>query len=77
MYNKGLLQQNYQNEMGKAQTIANTRLGQGTALANNLQQAGDAKAKMWSGIGSGVGSALNAPIQREHELEVARLSGKR
>lgn len=56
LYNKGLYQQNFQNEMQRANAVAG---GQNQAAAGHDASA-NATQGMWSGIGQGVGSAASA-----------------
>lgn len=56
-YNKGLIQQDYENRLAKAQGIANAKMGAaGTAYQGSLAGAAN-KAAMGQAIGSGLGSA--------------------
>lgn len=52
-FNKGLIQQDYNNRFAKQQAIANARAGQ----ASNITAAGQQQAQMWGGIGSGIAKA--------------------
>lgn len=58
IYNKGLIQQDFNNR----KSIADSKIGlnsqQGQNLANNALQQGQGQAQMYSGIGTGIGSAL-------------------
>lgn len=54
--NKGLLQQNFQNQMN----LAAGRAGQYQGMANNAQQNAANTANMWSNIGKGVDTAAGA-----------------
>ena len=61
--NKGLIQQNFQNQMNKAQAIGNARTGQANAQLQSAQQtlqAGQQQAQGISNIGSGVSNGLAA-----------------
>lgn len=64
-YNKGLYQQQYENQMQNATAKANARAGQATQATN----AGNQTAAMWSGIGSGVNQAANAYGQQQNSNE--------
>ena len=57
-HNKGLLQQNYQNQLAKAQSLANAYTGVGSqALAAGQNQAANTMA-MWQGIGNAATGGL-------------------
>jgi len=64
-YNKNLLQQDFQNRMTRAGTAAGAY---GTA-ANQRQQQANATGQMWSGIGSGAGTALGAYANQQFTAE--------
>lgn len=49
--NKGLYQTNFNNQMTKAQSMANARAGQ----ASNVLDAGKSQAQLWGGVGQGLG----------------------
>lgn len=54
--NKGLLQQQYNNQLN----LANAKAGQYGQQANSQDQQAGQTAGMWAGIGQGVGTAINA-----------------
>lgn len=60
IYNKGLIQQDFQNRKGIADSKVGLNTAQGQNMANTALQQGAGQAQMWSGIGSGVGDALGA-----------------
>ncbi len=55
-FNKGLLQSNYNNQLSKANSMANARSGQ----ANQIGNYGNQQAQMWTGIGNTVGQGIGA-----------------
>jgi hypothetical protein len=69
-YNKGLIQQDYQNRLAKAQAIANARVGAaGTAYQGGLAGAANTMG-MYSGIGQafgGIGQAFAANSGKQQE----------
>jgi hypothetical protein len=77
-YNKGLIQQDYNNRLAKAQAIANAKVGAaGTAYQGGLAGAANTMG-MYSGIGQaigGVGSLYNsnkqADLNRQNAIDVA------
>lgn len=60
MYNKGLIQQDYQNRMARATGQADLVGQMGQAKANRALQQGQASAQQASGIASGIGNAATA-----------------
>lgn len=54
VHNKGLYQQNYQNQLSRLGGMS----GAGGNVSNNLQNNADRTAGMWAGIGSGIGSGV-------------------
>ena len=56
MHNKGLQQQDFQNQM----QIATARAGQHQAQAADAQARGAREAAMWGGIGTGIGNIAGA-----------------
>lgn len=58
-YNKGLYQQNFNNQMQKAQGVA----GADNQHAQQLNANANATSGMWSGIGQGVNSAIGSGMQ--------------
>ena len=52
-FNKGLIQQDYNNRFAKQQAIANARAGQ----ASNITAQGQQQSEMWGNIGSGIAKA--------------------
>lgn len=77
-YNKGLIQQDYQNRLAKAQAIANARVGAaGTAYQGGLASAANTMG-MYSGIGQALGGGAQlasanrqADLNRQNALDVA------
>lgn len=59
MYNKGLYQQQYQNQLDKANSMANTRNQQSNQIGNY----GNQQAQMWTGMGNAVGQGIGALAQ--------------
>lgn len=53
-YNKGLVQQQFQNQLSRLSGMS----GSGTNQAQNLQNQAQQTANMWSGIGSGAGQGI-------------------
>jgi hypothetical protein len=60
MYNKGLLQQDYQNRLQRTQGMAGITGQMGQAQANQAMQAGAAQAGQYAGMGSAVGNVATA-----------------
>lgn len=56
VHNKGLIQQDYQNRLGKATQVANAQ----NNYANTLNGQATQTANMWTGVGQGVGQAAGA-----------------
>lgn len=65
MYNKGLIQQEYQNKMQQFGQLAGIQTGAANAASNAATQAGQGKAQMYSGIGSALGGAAAAYGQNQ------------
>ena len=61
VHNKGLVQQDYNNRLDKAKSLANARGG----AASEMSKGADQTASMWSGIGQGVGQATSAIADRK------------
>ena len=57
LHNKALLQQDYQNRMAKAKTMAGLESDIGNAAAENALASGKAQAGMYSGIGNAIWTA--------------------
>lgn len=60
MYNKGLIQQDYNNRLSRAQSQIGLNTGAGQNQAANALTAGQGKASMFSSIGQGLGNAATA-----------------
>lgn len=60
MHNKALLQQDYQNRMAKAKTMAGIESNMGQASADRYNAIGQAEASKWSSMGKGVSDAAGA-----------------
>lgn len=60
MYNKGLLQQDYNNRLSRAQSQVGLNTSAGNNQAQNALTAGAGKANMYSSIGQGLGNAATA-----------------
>lgn len=83
-YNKGLIQQDYNNRLAKAQAIANAKVGAaGTAYQGGLAGAANTMG-MYSGIGQalgGAGSLYNAnkqaELDRQNKLAVAKIENEK
>lgn len=60
IYNKGLIQQDYQNRLNQAQSKVGLTGQQGQNLANTALQKGQGEAGMYQGIGQGIGNAATA-----------------
>lgn len=65
IYNKGLIQQDFQNRKGIADAKLGMNTAQGQNMANAALQQGAGQAQMWSGIGSGVGNAIGAFAKKQ------------
>jgi hypothetical protein len=74
-YNKGLIRQNFLDEMNRARDIANIRTGQAASAAQSMQQIGQGQAQMYAGMGQGIGGALMAPVKHEQAMQIASAEG--
>jgi hypothetical protein len=57
LHNKALIQQDYQNRMAKANTMAGIESKMGNAAADRAKAVGSANANMYSGMGNAIGTA--------------------
>jgi hypothetical protein len=64
-FNKGLIQQDFENQMKKGTATANANMG----AASSHQQAGDRTAGQWAGIGSALGQAGSAIYKRQNTMD--------
>lgn len=60
MYNKGLIQQEYQNKIGQFGTLAGLQTGSANTQANLANQLGQGKAQMYANMGSAIGNVAGA-----------------
>jgi hypothetical protein len=67
VYNKGLQQQQYQNQMQNAAAKANARAGQATQEQNGANNT----ANLWGGVGSSVAQAATAAGQYANDQDAA------
>lgn len=84
MYNKGLIQQDYNNRLGRAQSSIGMNNSNAQNQAQNALTAGAGKANMYSQIGSGIGNAATSygdysadQEALDKKLELAKLSNSK
>lgn len=82
MYNKGLLQQDYQNRLGRAQSIAGLNATQAQNQAQAALASGAGSANMYGQLGQGLGNIAKAGIdyygsQPKSNLTEAQIAGRK
>lgn len=84
MYNKGLIQQDYNNRLGRAQSSIGMNTANAQNQAQNALTAGAGKANMYAQIGSGIGNAATSygdyvsdQEALDKKLELAKLSNSK
>lgn len=87
IYNKGLIQQDYNNRLNRAQSIIGMNNNQAQNQAQSALTKGQGQANMYAQIGSGLGNVANsigqnyqnqanAELDHQRKLELAKITGK-